>query len=201
MLAGIRWSLTSFSQKENVSCEQVIPLRRSTGFLSPFWIIWQLLEPRYYICLNQTGNSDVPACSKSQRSWTNNWAVPKAATTISVEFWVCSPAHTPSQSAHMQNLIPFLWVQNEDRKNNSTLNSSSAFFPDSQKCKLQSLLWALAQFSSAEDDLRKQSYWRWRAGKVRYWSFLFTSTKLEKKNKLVIPLFVTNFPLYCALSG
>lgn len=147
MLAGIRWSLTSFSQKENVSCKQVIPLWCSTAFLSPFWIIWQLLEPRYYICLNQTSNSDVPVCSKSERSWTNNWAVPKAPTSISAEFWVCSPAYTPSQSVHMQNLIPSLWVQNGARRNKSTLNWASAFCPDSQKCKLQSLLRGLAQFS------------------------------------------------------
>lgn len=50
-------------------------------------------------------------------------------------------------SVRMQNLLAFLWVQNGDRRNKSTLNWSSAFCPDSQKCKLKGLLWGLAQFS------------------------------------------------------
>lgn len=60
--------------------------------------------------------------------------------TTSAEFLVRSPAHTPSQTAQAQNLICFLGVQKGDRRNKSILNWPSAFPPDSQECKLQSLL-------------------------------------------------------------
>lgn len=201
MLAGIRWSLTSFSQKENVSCEQVILSQCSTDFHAPFWIIWQLLEPRYYICLNQTGNSDVPVCSKSQRSWTNNWAEPKAPTTTSAEFRVCSPAHTPSQSVHLQNLIRFLWVQNRSRRNKSTLNWPSAFCPDSQKCKLQSLLWGLAQFSLCRRWSQKTKLLKMESREGQVLVLSLHLHHIKKKHKLVTPLFVTNFALYAHLLG
>lgn len=60
--------------------------------------------------------------------------------TTSAEFLVRSPAHTPSQTAQAQNPICFLGVQKGDRRNKSILKWPSAFPPDSQECKLQSLL-------------------------------------------------------------
>lgn len=147
MLAGIRWSLTSFSQKENVSCEQVILFQCSIGFLAPFWIIWQLLESRYYICLNQTATLMFLCAANHREVEPVSEQCQRHPPLPLLNFGcVALPIHPPN------HCICRIWYKFcEYRKgigeNKSTLNWLSAFCPDSQKCKLQSLPWGLAQFS------------------------------------------------------